>query len=218
MADIILAGSTSGSITVSSPAVSGSNTLTLPAATDTLVGKATTDTLTNKSIVASQLTGTVAAARLPAGSVIQVVNYQTGAVATGTTLLPFDDTIPQNTEGFEVMTLAITPTSATNLLRIQSIAHVAVPASGAYKVGGALFQDTTANALAASANWTDSTGTIQSEQIIVHKMTSGTTSATTFKVRVGCNVAATVTFNGQGGSRLFGGVIASSITITEIAV
>jgi hypothetical protein len=37
------------------------------------VGKATTDTLTNKSIAASQLTGTIAAAALPAGSVLQVV-------------------------------------------------------------------------------------------------------------------------------------------------
>ena len=59
MADIILAGSTSGSITVSSPAISGTNTLTLPAVTDTLVGKATTDTLTNKTVTAPVLSGTV---------------------------------------------------------------------------------------------------------------------------------------------------------------
>jgi hypothetical protein len=38
------------------------------------VGKATTDTLTNKSIAATQLTGTIAAAALPAGSVLQVVS------------------------------------------------------------------------------------------------------------------------------------------------
>ena len=33
---------------------------------------------------------------------VQTVNTETGAVATGTTLMPIDDTIPQNTEGNEV--------------------------------------------------------------------------------------------------------------------
>ena len=51
-------------VTLIGPASTADVTLTLPAATDTLVGKATTDTLTNKSIDASQLTGTVANARL----------------------------------------------------------------------------------------------------------------------------------------------------------
>jgi hypothetical protein len=43
-----LDGSTSGSVTIAVPAVAGANTWTIPAATDTAVGKATTDTLTNK--------------------------------------------------------------------------------------------------------------------------------------------------------------------------
>ena len=73
MASISVAGDSSGSITIAAPAVAGSGTLTLPVATDTLVGKATTDTLTNKSIAATQLTGTIAASALPAGSVLQVV-------------------------------------------------------------------------------------------------------------------------------------------------
>ncbi len=51
------------------------------------------------------------------GSVVQAVNTQTGAVGTTTTIMPFDDTIPQITEGSEFMTRAITPTSASNILR-----------------------------------------------------------------------------------------------------
>jgi len=49
-------GSTSGTTTVLATATAGTTTLTLPAATDTLVGKATTDTLTNKTLTSPTLT------------------------------------------------------------------------------------------------------------------------------------------------------------------
>ena len=57
-------GSTSGTITVLASAVAGSNSLTLPAATDMLVGRATTDTLTNKTISFGSNTVTMTSAQL----------------------------------------------------------------------------------------------------------------------------------------------------------
>ncbi len=48
LGSVVLSGSTSGTTTLN-PNVTASGTLTLPAATDTLIGKATTDTLTNKT-------------------------------------------------------------------------------------------------------------------------------------------------------------------------
>jgi hypothetical protein len=56
MSSVIIAGDTSGTITLQAPAASGSSVLTLPVATDTLVGKATTDTLTNKTLTSPTLT------------------------------------------------------------------------------------------------------------------------------------------------------------------
>ncbi len=76
MADIIVAGNTSGAITISAPLVAGSGVLTLPTGTDTLIGKATTDTLTNKSIAATQLTGVVAVANGGTGVATQILYSQ----------------------------------------------------------------------------------------------------------------------------------------------
>jgi hypothetical protein len=58
---LVLAGTTSGTTTVTATAVAGTTTLTLPAATDTLVGRATTDTLTNKTLTGAVMNGTLGA-------------------------------------------------------------------------------------------------------------------------------------------------------------
>jgi len=150
---------------------------------------------------------------LATGAIVQVVNTQTGAVATGTTAMPSDDTIPQSAEGDEYMTLAITPTNAANELRID--VTFVFSHSANVIVGIALFQDATAGALAAVQEIITA-GSDRKTVTFSHYMTAGTTSSTTFKVRAGGTTGATLTFNGASGARLLGGVMASSMTITEI--
>ena len=148
------------------------------------------------------------------GETVQVRRNQTGAVATGTTTIPTDDTIPQNTEGDQYMTQAVTPRSTANLLLIEHIGEYNF--SAATTKTAALFQDSAANALAAimytqNAGW-------YSPLPLRHLMPAGTTSQTTFKIRAGGDGAGTMTFNGVGGARKLGGVIASSLSVTEIMV
>lgn len=149
------------------------------------------------------------------GSVVQVVNTQTGTFATGTTSIPLDNTIPQNTEGTEFMTLAITPNSASNKLKITVV--ISGGSTSSDDCIAALFQDSTANALACGIYTNNSGGNEQSFISFIHYMTAGTTSSTTFKVRAGAQ-GGTFCFNGGNGSARFGGVLASSITIEEIKV
>lgn len=144
---------------------------------------------------------------------VQYVYTQTGAVATGTTVTVNDDTIPQNTEGDEYMTLAITPKNVNNILKIEVVWNgSSSAATNVMQVS--LFQDSTANALASVPYKTEGSAGLCNIPL-THWMTAGTTSATTFKVRAGLNAAGTTTFNGASSGRLLGGVMASSICITE---
>jgi hypothetical protein len=167
--------------------------------------------------IAAPLSGTTATFSgtvMAPGAQIQMVSVETGAVATGTTVTPLDDTIPQITEGNEFMTLAITPKSATSTLVIDVIWVGASSATGTLVC--ALHQDAIANALAASVLVQTGADNMLT-MTLCHKMTSGTTSATTFRVRVGLNGAGTITFNGRSAARQLGGVMASSIVIREVA-
>lgn len=150
-----------------------------------------------------------------ANGIIQVINTQTGASSTTAVTMTSDDSIPQITEGAEFMTAIITPTSATNKLKIDVVIQVSNSVLEPIVVG--LFQDATANALAATGALPGlATGMITIS--FAHFMTAGTAVATTFRVRIGRHSAGTVTFNGVSGVRRFGGVAASSITVTEIRV
>ena len=150
------------------------------------------------------------------GKTRQMVTTQTGAVATGTTLFPEDDTIPQNTEGDEYITLAITPKSATSKIYITG--QVFGSFSGDTRWGIGLFKDSTADALSFTAVFTKD-ATSMDNGMIDYSEVSANTSARTYKIRAGgMGSAGTFTFNGQGGNRKFGGTILSTIHIIEIEV
>lgn len=147
------------------------------------------------------------------GTVIQTQATAFTTSATGTTILPQDNTIPQITEGNEYMTQAITPTSTANDLEIT--ANAMLFSSAGNSVGIALFQDATANALTGLVGSCSQAAGVPVTIGLSHRKQALTTSSTTFRIRAGGATAGTTTFNGQGGTQIYGGVAGSSLQVVE---
>lgn len=154
---------------------------------------------------------------LPNGAVVQVVNVQTGAVGTGSTTTPNDDTIPAITEGNEILTTSYTPLSATNKLKFTANITVIESTNTGAAVAVALHQGGVTNALCVST--ADASSYVGSSApyptTLIHYMTAPGTSAYTFSIRAGCD-GGPVTWNGVNSGRKYGGVLISSLTIEEI--
>jgi hypothetical protein len=153
--------------------------------------------------------------KVAVGAVVQVAyaEYTTNADVTGT--IPADDTIPQNTEGVEILNVSITPKSTTNKLRvIFSTAFVTNTAGGVSQIH-ALFRDSSANAIAVCTCHTAGSGFV-TPQVIIHEFVPGTTSPVTLSVRGGNNGGVTFRYNGSVAARQFGGVFRTILAVEEI--
>ena len=157
----------------------------------------------------------VTAPKLQNGVTLQTVYAQTTALTEISGIIPIDNTKPQNTEGDEVLTATITPSSATSKVLIQA-AITGTLGNVAGTVILALFRDSETNALATTLT----TGGASFSMIVpfVYQDSPGTTSAVTYKIRLG--------YPGSGaglyvnrytlGTAVFNGTMTSSMTLTEI--
>ena len=123
---------------------------------------------------------------LSVGKIGQVVTALSASTSTNSTAIPEDDTLPQNDEGDEILTLAITPAnSSSKLIIFVTIAAWYNSTSGRYKVA-ALFKDSDASAIFAIADTNASTNT--NANSFHWTQTAGSTSEQTFKLRVGSDI------------------------------
>lgn len=144
---------------------------------------------------------------------IQIQHAQTGDLISGNTVLPCDDTTPQKTEGFEIITCAITPKATGNILLVIAVvqtAHYVTSALG----GMALFTNDNSDAVATAVGAVAYGGTIKP---IIYKMAAANTDAITFKVRGGPLSSGTMYINSVPGSttRSMNGLNATTLTILE---
>lgn len=146
------------------------------------------------------------------GSIVQVVNVMDGVKSSGTTVIPEDTSTPQITEGDQVMSLAITPASTNNKLKIDVVVH-ADPGAGT--LIAALFNTDfhATNAMATSYHKTS--GVTPTNLSFVWYGAAPIAGATTYTVRIGSS-SGTTTFNGEADAGEFNSTLASSITIMEI--
>jgi hypothetical protein len=153
-------------------------------------------------------------AEFPSGAVVDSVHAAYTTNASLSTTIPFDDTVPQNTEGTQILSVTITPKSASNILRLRFRGTGAAAITNT-PVICALFRDSTASALCADYALTI-IGTVQAGNMtLTHEVAAGSTSATTFKIRVGASLGA-MAMNGVSGGRKFGGVMAATLTVEEV--
>jgi hypothetical protein len=149
------------------------------------------------------------------GLIVQVVRDTEAGYLDNQTDLPCDNTIPQNTEGDEILSVTITPKNSTSILRITFDGIVGVSTAGL--VGAALFVDSTAAALNATSVRVPSTaGTTPIR--LVHTVSAASTSARTYKIRLGPDASSPVSafLNGDNTGRLMGGVSVARLEVEEI--
>jgi hypothetical protein len=144
------------------------------------------------------------------------------ANAALSTIIPLDDTIPQSNEGTEIVTASITPQATTNRIRVTFTGQA--HGSGtvdAQRAIAALFQDSVADALCATATHVNSNEGSSVDEPAILSLTfehsPATVSAVTYKIRVGAN-SGTVRMNGTASARWFGGVSIASLVLQEVFV
>lgn len=208
MASIVVAGDTSGTVTLTAPLVAGTTTLTLPTVNGTILTTGSTTGIDASAIS----TGTLARARLPAGSILQVVQTVKTDTFTTTSGTPVDLT---------GLSVNITPTSASNRILIMGVISGNNVNTGFYQrylrnstVIGVSTGDTPATANGLIYN---SGGSTQQSTSFIFLDSPATTSSITYKSQIWSAGGGNTTFiniapNGAGNG---GGIC--TITVMEIA-
>lgn len=150
------------------------------------------------------------------GRVVQRVydEERTFSNNTSYTFIPADDTKPEITEGVEILSATITPTSASNRIRVRAVVPVG-PNAG---ISGLLSIHRGGQALASTWGYGNGAQFVFTSVAELEEASPGT-SAVTYSVRFGAVGAATgfeICARGSSGARQFGGAACCSLVVEEI--
>jgi hypothetical protein len=202
MSKVAIEGNASGTgtFTIAAPNTNSNFTLSLPSETGTIVTTGTTTGISASAIS----TGTLAAARLPAGSVLQVINATYGVLQT-TSSGTFTDT---------GLTATITPSSSSSKILVIVNQCGVRKDTGDTGVGLRLLRNSTVilkfedSAGNTNSNAQNFIGSVSTSYLDSPATTSAVTYKTQFNSWIGIANARVQAFDGQ---------TASTITLLEIA-
>jgi hypothetical protein len=170
-------------------------------------------TATTRTLTVPDADGTIALTT--DAEVVQQERIQFSTYVSTAAVIPFDNTIPQNTEGVALTSINFTPTNVNNIL----VFEFAGTATGAAAIGVtfSLFEAAIANAIYATTDTASGTSHMLHPNFRFSKV-AGTVALTNYALRWGATGAVTVFLNGDIGTALYGGVLTTSFTITEYKV
>ncbi len=154
------------------------------------------------------------------GKVLQVVHAQTNEFIAGSTTIPWDDSIPQISEGVSIITLNIQPNNSNSKLLIEATVHATEQSNTSNHIIVAIFENSKSNAIATAVEDSVGDGSYANGMITTIPLSFMTTSNTlmpiTFELRAGID-GGTININGGNTSRKLGGTLFSTLTVTEIS-
>lgn len=143
----------------------------------------------------------------------QTLLLENAVFSTCPTTIPSDDSIPTNTEGNEIMTYPIIPTSTSTKISVEAIVLMGFTAGGGI-AALSLFQDAGTAAISATRHIC---GNSDNSEASLFKGNLSGTGPMLFRIRAGGCASGTLYINGAGasGARIFGGVMITALKIKE---
>lgn len=148
------------------------------------------------------------------GRVVQRVydEERTYSSNTGYTFVPADNTKPEITEGVEILSASITPTSASNRIRLRVVLPFYSSGNGGFIAsihrGG--------QAIASSLHHHSSNGTFGTMVVQTEEASPGTSSVTYSARFSGYGAATAFEISGGGGASVLNGAMCCSLVVEEI--
>lgn len=147
-------------------------------------------------------------------TLIQQDSASTATYSDNTDPIPYDDTIPQlSSEGTSLLSLAVTPLSASSTIIIRAV--IPCDVATATKAMAALYVDSTENAVAIA--FSKPTGGGGGDMLeLYYEVASASTTARTYKLYVGPDTTGNMYVNGSSSNRIGAGISKAYLTMQEI--
>jgi hypothetical protein len=142
---------------------------------------------------------------------VQTKQASSAASTSTSDNIPFDTSVPQNSEGANIFSVSITPRNANSIIEIEGLLYISGSAGAGTELIWSLFLDNAASAIAAGTTELPSNGAVALPLYFEH--TASTTSEHIYALRYGAETG-TARLNTAAGNTL-GGVMRSWLRVKE---